>query len=135
LRPYGTSLFGRSEIILPRIQHPGQRAKTAIELIHRCHPNASVTAFGAWPGVTAKVVDGVNAMSRRAAAATKVANADAGRLSQGGLERRGLFEPCQAFCDQRRLLPFPRALPIKTTDAFGAYARRIYASLGLGAAG
>jgi NitT/TauT family transport system ATP-binding protein len=32
-------------------------------------------------------------------------------------------------------LPFPRALPIKTTDEFGAYARRIYASLGLGAAG
>ena len=31
-------------------------------------------------------------------------------------------------------LPFPRALPIKTTDEFGAYARRIYASLGLGAA-
>jgi NitT/TauT family transport system ATP-binding protein len=31
-------------------------------------------------------------------------------------------------------LPFPRALPIKTTDAFGVYARRIYASLGLGAA-
>ena len=31
------------------------------------------------------------------------------------------------------LLPFPRALPIKTTDAFGAYARRIYARLGLGA--
>jgi NitT/TauT family transport system ATP-binding protein len=31
-------------------------------------------------------------------------------------------------------LPFPRALPIKTTDAFGAYARRIYASLGLAAA-
>ena len=31
------------------------------------------------------------------------------------------------------LLPFPRALPIKTTDEFGAYARRIYASLGLGA--
>jgi NitT/TauT family transport system ATP-binding protein len=30
-------------------------------------------------------------------------------------------------------LPFPRALPIKTTDEFGAYARRIYASLGLGA--
>ncbi|MEA2896511.1 MAG: NitT/TauT family transport system ATP-binding protein [Bradyrhizobium sp.] len=29
------------------------------------------------------------------------------------------------------LLPFPRALPIKTTDEFGAYARRIYASLGL----
>jgi NitT/TauT family transport system ATP-binding protein len=28
-------------------------------------------------------------------------------------------------------LPFPRALPIKTTDAFGAYARRIYAGLGL----
>src|SRR5438132_7290132 len=28
-------------------------------------------------------------------------------------------------------LPFPRALPIKTTDEFGAYARRIYASLGL----
>jgi NitT/TauT family transport system ATP-binding protein len=30
------------------------------------------------------------------------------------------------------LLPYPRALPIKTTDEFGAYARRIYASLGLG---
>jgi NitT/TauT family transport system ATP-binding protein len=29
-------------------------------------------------------------------------------------------------------LPFPRALPIKTTDDFGAYARQIYASLGLG---
>jgi NitT/TauT family transport system ATP-binding protein len=29
-------------------------------------------------------------------------------------------------------LPFPRALEIKTTEAFGAYARRIYASLGLG---
>jgi NitT/TauT family transport system ATP-binding protein len=28
-------------------------------------------------------------------------------------------------------LPFPRDLPIKTTDEFGAYARRIYASLGL----
>jgi NitT/TauT family transport system ATP-binding protein len=31
------------------------------------------------------------------------------------------------------LLSFPRTLPIKTTDEFGAYARRIYASLGLGA--
>src|ERR1700757_3039504 len=30
-------------------------------------------------------------------------------------------------------LPFPRALPIKTTDEFNVYARRIYASLGLGA--
>ena len=30
-------------------------------------------------------------------------------------------------------LPFPRTLPIKTTDEFGAYARRIYESLGLGA--
>src|SRR5467141_4611359 len=30
-------------------------------------------------------------------------------------------------------LPFPRALPIKTTDELGAYARRIYASLGLSA--
>ncbi|MBV8696943.1 ABC transporter ATP-binding protein [Bradyrhizobium sp.] len=29
------------------------------------------------------------------------------------------------------LLPYPRALPIKTTDEFGVYARRIYASLGL----
>jgi NitT/TauT family transport system ATP-binding protein len=29
-------------------------------------------------------------------------------------------------------LPFPRALPIKTTDEFGTYARRIYSSLGLG---
>src|SRR6476660_7554588 len=31
-------------------------------------------------------------------------------------------------------LPFPRDLPIKTTDEFGAYARRIYASLGLSTA-
>jgi NitT/TauT family transport system ATP-binding protein len=31
-------------------------------------------------------------------------------------------------------LPSPRTLPIKTTDEFGAYARRIYGSLGLGAA-
>jgi NitT/TauT family transport system ATP-binding protein len=31
-------------------------------------------------------------------------------------------------------LPFPRALPLKTTDAFGAYARRIYDKLGLGTA-
>jgi len=30
-------------------------------------------------------------------------------------------------------LPFPRALPLKTTAAFGAYARRIYALLGLAA--
>lgn len=30
-------------------------------------------------------------------------------------------------------LPLPRALPIKTTDKFGTYARRIYARLGLGA--
>jgi NitT/TauT family transport system ATP-binding protein len=29
-------------------------------------------------------------------------------------------------------LPFPRALPIKTTEDFGAYARQIYARLGLG---
>jgi len=28
-------------------------------------------------------------------------------------------------------LAVPRDLPIKTTDEFGAYARRIYASLGL----
>jgi len=32
-------------------------------------------------------------------------------------------------------LPFPRALPIKTTDEFGVYARRIYASLGLATSG
>jgi hypothetical protein len=35
-------------------------------------PSASRTAFGACPGVTAKVVEGVNAISRRAAAATNV---------------------------------------------------------------
>ena len=34
--------------------------------------NANLTALGAWPGVTAKVVEGVNAMSRLAAAVTKV---------------------------------------------------------------
>ena len=34
--------------------------------------SASLTAFGAWPGVTAKVVEGVKAMSRLAAAATRV---------------------------------------------------------------
>jgi NitT/TauT family transport system ATP-binding protein len=30
-------------------------------------------------------------------------------------------------------LPFPRTLEVKTTEEFGVYARRIYASLGLGA--
>jgi NitT/TauT family transport system ATP-binding protein len=30
-------------------------------------------------------------------------------------------------------LPFPRTLEVKTAVAFGVYARRIYASLGLGA--
>lgn len=30
-------------------------------------------------------------------------------------------------------LPFPRTLPIKTSEEFGVYARRIYGSLGLGA--
>ena len=30
-------------------------------------------------------------------------------------------------------LPFPRTLEVKTTEQFGVYARRIYASLGLGA--
>jgi NitT/TauT family transport system ATP-binding protein len=30
-------------------------------------------------------------------------------------------------------LPFPRALPLKTTDAFGSYVRRIYAGLGMAA--
>src|SRR6266704_1199749 len=34
--------------------------------------NASLMAFGAWPGLTAKVVEGVKAISRRAAAATNV---------------------------------------------------------------
>jgi NitT/TauT family transport system ATP-binding protein len=33
------------------------------------------------------------------------------------------------------VLPFPRELPIKTTDTFGAYAHRIYASLGLATSG
>ena len=33
---------------------------------------ASLMAFGAWPGLTAKVLEGVRAMSRRAAAATNV---------------------------------------------------------------
>ncbi len=40
--------------------------------------SASRTAFGACPGVAAKVVDGVNAMSRRAAAATKVCDRQCG---------------------------------------------------------
>src|SRR5580704_15506828 len=31
------------------------------------------------------------------------------------------------------LLPFPRTLEVKTTEQFGVFARRIYASLGLGA--
>lgn len=33
--------------------------------------SASLIAFGAWPDETAKVVDGVSPMSRRAAAATR----------------------------------------------------------------
>jgi NitT/TauT family transport system ATP-binding protein len=32
-------------------------------------------------------------------------------------------------------LPFPRSLTIKTTDEFGAYARRIYENLDLGTSG
>ena len=40
--------------------------------------SASRTAFGACPGATAKVVDGVSAMSRRAAAATKVCERQCG---------------------------------------------------------
>lgn len=45
--------------------------------------SASLTAFGAWPGVTAKVLDGVSAMSRRAAAATKLCERQcAGSVSQ-----------------------------------------------------
>ena len=46
----------------------------------RCCGAASArrTALGAWPGLTAKVVEGVNAMSRRAAAATKVCERQCG---------------------------------------------------------
>ena len=40
--------------------------------------SANRTAFGAWPGVAAKVVDGVSAMSRLAAAATKVCERQCG---------------------------------------------------------
>ena len=40
--------------------------------------NASRTPFGACPGLTANVVDGVNAISRRAAAATKVCDRQCG---------------------------------------------------------
>src|SRR5712671_2682998 len=35
-------------------------------------PASSRTAFGAWPGLAAKVVDGVSAISRLAAAATRL---------------------------------------------------------------
>lgn len=34
--------------------------------------SAGLTALGAWPGETAKVVEGVSEMSRRAAAATQL---------------------------------------------------------------
>ncbi len=45
--------------------------------------SASRTALGACPGVAAKVVDGVSAMSRRAAAATRVCERQCcGRVSQ-----------------------------------------------------
>ena len=40
--------------------------------------NASRTPFGACPGLTANVVDGVNAISRRAAAATNVCDRQCG---------------------------------------------------------
>src|SRR5271154_2721479 len=46
--------FRRIEIVLPGIQHRGPAS-------------ASLTALGAWPDVTAKVVEGVKAMSRLAA--------------------------------------------------------------------
>ena len=51
-------LFGRIEIFL-RIQHARQRAQSQIELVDGGGASASRTAFGAWPGVTAKVVEGV----------------------------------------------------------------------------
>ena len=45
--------------------------------------SASRIAFGAWPGLAANVVDGVRAISRRAAAATKVCERQCeGRVSQ-----------------------------------------------------
>src|SRR3954453_7046421 len=45
--------------------------------------SASRTAFGAWPWAIAKVEDGVSAMPRRAAAATKVCERQcAGSVSQ-----------------------------------------------------
>lgn len=40
--------------------------------------SASLTALGAWPGVAAKVVDGVSAMSRLAAAVTSVCERQCG---------------------------------------------------------
>jgi hypothetical protein len=53
--------------------------------------------------------------------------------------RYGLFGSCCRPPSRRNVaeyfpidLPHPRALPIKPTDEFGAYARRICASLGLG---
>ena len=49
----------------------GKRTQRKVELVDQSR-SASRTAFGAWPGVMAKVVDGVSAMSQRAAAATKV---------------------------------------------------------------
>ena len=61
-----------------RGQHSRQRAQRGIELLDRRGASASRTAFGAWPGLAAKVVDGVSAISRRAAAATKVCDRQCG---------------------------------------------------------
>ena len=71
------ALFGRIEIFL-RGQHSRQRTQAGSSCSVEGAPSASRTALGAWPGVTAKVVEGVNAMSRRAAAATNVCERQCG---------------------------------------------------------
>ena len=81
--PVGEARVGRSirscrNLLLGASAFPP--ASAAPHRADRCGgaASASRTAFGACPGATANVVDGVNAMSRRAAAATKVCERQCG---------------------------------------------------------
>ena len=94
------ALLGEVEIVLLRAQNVGKRTQRRSSWSIGGAASASRTAFGAWPGVMAKVVDGVSAMSRRAAAATKVCERQCVRQRQPemiGLVVRLDLEACETF--------------------------------------
>ena len=67
-----TRSFGRIEIVLPGVQHRGQCAQASIELIHCRSRQRQPYGVRGMARRDGKGRRGVNAMSRRAAAATKV---------------------------------------------------------------